>query len=232
MNGDEIKIWFDSAVDLLISNGNKIEKEHYGTELSPRWRWDKEGGHCILTKPLDLNLISKTLTVPPSVILDHEFGMIKTAEEYLDIKQRMPIHGLPGFINPKTDPTYVWSPIKIYEDSLQISLIQVKEQLLKINAEFIGDKLDIRKYVLPFSENYKQGTWRVTSSMNSEVYFFYESNNQNDFQSGYVSIGLLTNKTHKQEAEISQLIDYIKPIAKNLKAKLWNDQYQEWIQTN
>lgn len=231
MASDEIKVWFDSAVDLLISHGNRIENEHYGSELSSRWKWDKEGGHCVLTKPLDLKLIGDTLIIPQSVVLDHKYGMIRTIEEYLDVKQRVPIHFLPGFMSPKTDTKYIWSPLKIFEETNPISLSEVKELLLNNNAEFIGDRLDVSKYAESSLENYKQGTWTISNSQFSKVYFFYEAHKLNDFTSGHISIGLLKS-THDQEKEITDLIDYLKPLAQNLQAKLWNDQYQEWVQIN
>jgi hypothetical protein len=103
MTQDATRLFFDAAIDLLVANGNCI----YGAQ---RWRWDKEGGHCTLCRPIDFALLQRELSFPVDVTCDTRNQCIATLEEYLELSHILPHGDTPPFEDGSEPPRYSWSP--------------------------------------------------------------------------------------------------------------------------
>ena len=211
---NETQVWFDAVIDLLIANGNTIVDDK-------RWSWDKEGGHCYLTRPIDYELIKSHFQIPVDVILDEKHRSIATLQEYLTISQRKPFAYV-QFVSPQSDPDLLfpkWKPLLLKKNDKQneFPIKEFEAELKKRGAKLVGEHIKTDSLVEPYKSDYHNHSW-----------LFYS-----DFKR---PIGVLINKTQAEvttfqtgteEEDIAELVAVFKTIAKKLKLKVWNDQHLE-----
>tara|TARA_B110001454_G_C12723326_1_gene436672 strand:- start:29599 stop:30246 length:648 start_codon:yes stop_codon:yes gene_type:complete len=203
---NETQKWFDAVVDLLIANGNKLVDEK-------RWSWDKEGGHCLLTRPIDFKLIKENFEVPPDITLDEGYQRISTLNEYLDIGQRRPWQTV--FVIPPFEiPT--WRPLLLQKGKNQSAfpVAEIENELKNLGAQSVGEKLETKDYVEPYKTNCRFHTWMLTLDTGRSIGVF--------IQGSYA--GITTYQTGKSDDDIKELIMFLKPLVKKLGLHIRNDQ--------
>lgn len=59
----------DPILDLLLANGNQLATDY-------RWGSNQTGYFAILKNPIDFNLIERNFELPPSIVLDKQYGEV------------------------------------------------------------------------------------------------------------------------------------------------------------
>jgi hypothetical protein len=68
----------EPIVDLLLQHGNSLAREY-------RWGENRTGHFCLLSKPIDFELIKSTYEVSPFVHLEEDKGLIGCAVTWATI---------------------------------------------------------------------------------------------------------------------------------------------------
>lgn len=127
MNESALKVWFEEVIAYLKANGNKI--------AGPMWIEDKEGQHCLMTKPIDTKIIKSQFKVPRGVTLSAENGgSIKTNTDFLQISFRTAFgfYPPPQSTNNVRQIIWTWTPFYLVSDTNQSAM---QEQILPLLKE-------------------------------------------------------------------------------------------------
>jgi hypothetical protein len=79
--GTRGNVLLDPIVDLLLTQGNQLAEPY-------RWGSNPTGYFCLLTHPIDFELIESTFDLPNAVVLDRRLGIVDYGRGAALIRQR------------------------------------------------------------------------------------------------------------------------------------------------